>query len=118
MHLAPFHPPPGLPFLYGHPSLGQHHAAGVGMNLPQLYFPPHPPLGQHANAGVWGYGPPATGAVPGALPHTGGLQPTLPTSNTTGNPVHTQGVGQVAPQPRRNYPNRQVSDGGTSHLIE
>jgi hypothetical protein len=137
------HPPTQLPFLYGHPTLGQYHTSSVGMNLPRLYFPAPPyPLGQHGNASAWGYGPPASGAVlgglphpgavpsglphpgavPGGLPHPGGLQPTLPTSNTQAL-VHTEGVGQLAanpatPPPRRSYPNRVVSDGGTWHSIK
>ena len=117
----PFYPPPGLP----HPPVrlpylyGQYHS---GMNLP-LYFPPYP-LGQHGNVGAWGYGPPATNAVPGALPHTGSLQPTLPTSIAPVlAPVPSEGAGQLAanpamPQPRRIYPNRLVGDGGKLHSTE
>ena len=134
---APFHPPPGLPYLYGHPgpNVGQYRAAGVGMSIPQFYYrvPPYPllsqpllgqpPLSQHGSTGAWGYGPPAGRAVPNTLPHTGSLHTSnAPPVRTTEWQVRTEGVRQLAinrttPRQRRVYPNRQVRDGGMSHSV-
>jgi hypothetical protein len=133
--LVPFHPPPGLPHpptrlpLYGYPTRDQyqtHPAAGIGMNVPH-YFPQYPPFSQHGNAGAWGYGPPASGPIPGALPHFGSLQPAQPApAPVPPVAVHTEwagAAGQVAtypppPPPRRAYPNKQIKDGGESRSIE
>jgi hypothetical protein len=66
-HALQFHPPPELLFLYGHlpsPNIGQYYAAGLGINISQLYYhaPPYPLPNQHGNRG---YAPP--GAFPDIL---------------------------------------------------
>ena len=121
--LAPFHPPPELPSLYASQNMGLYHAASLGTNVPQLYYhaPPYPPLNQLGNA-TWGYGAP---------PHPGNLQPTTNASNNapvqmSERQVHVEGAGQLATsvttltesRPGRNYPNRQVSEGGMSHSVD
>ena len=124
-----FHPPPAPPGLYRHPGPngGQYSAAGMGMSAPQLYrgAPPYPPMPP-----LWGYGHFPPGAFPGPFPYPGDLQLTsnapVPTNATQGRTEVTQPSGHAATshpmastmfQPKRNYPNKQVSEGGTLHMI-
>lgn len=102
----------GPPFQYGHPGPvgSQYYAAGMGVGAPQLYYgaPPYPPFSHHGNAGPWGYGQ-YPGAVPNPLPPPGNPQPRSAAVQAK--------VAPKAFQPKRIYPNKEVSDGGMLHRI-
>ena len=108
--------PPGSPFQYGRtgPIGSQHHAAGMGMNAPQLYYGAQPPFHHHGNAGPWGYIHYPPSAFPNPVPRPGDL-------HSSSAPVQasetTNQVAQSGFQPKRNYPNKLISEGGTSHSI-
>ena len=133
---------PGPPSQYGRtgPYGSQYHAAGMGMNTPpQLYYGAHPPFYHHGDAGPWGYGHYPPGAFPNPVPHPGGLQSSSAPVQARVMPMHakegasqaglqsssapvqaseaTNEVARSAFQPKRNYPNKQISEGGTSRSI-
>lgn len=121
----PLYPPPGPPYLVGHPGPngGQYHPASAGMSVPQHYYNP------------WGYGHYPPGPYPHPFPHAGGIQPnpdvpvqvceTQARAKVGQTQVHaevgqTLVINQLAPaefQPKKFYPNKQISEGGTSHSI-
>jgi hypothetical protein len=118
----PFYPPLGPPFLYGHPGPngGQYHAAGQGVNTPQLYYaPPYPPFSQHSNAGPWGYGHYPPGAFTGPVPQPGDLLHGSDPVRVNQTQARTVGAtDKTAPaefRPKRIYPNKLLREGGTSH---
>ena len=122
-HGAPPYPGPG----------DQRRATGLGMSVPQLDHgaPPYPPMPPFSGqgAGLWGYGHLPPGSLPGPFPYPGDLRLTSSApARTNAMQVRAEDVRQLSNhaatshlmaltefQPKRNYPNKQVSDNGMLH---
>ena len=90
------------------------------MSAPQLYYgTPHSPF-NHGHAGTWGYGQYPAIPYPRPLPPASVPDRVRETHAVRAEVGQTQATNQAAPTevwPQKVYPNKQVSEGGASHMI-